>query len=37
MLEVLFDPAKQQLACHRAFVEGGDVDAGVVQVIGQPG
>ncbi len=36
-VEMLFDPAKQQLDLPPGFVEGGDVDGGALQVIGQQG
>src|SRR5207302_7008624 len=35
--QMLFDPAKQQLALPSGLVEGGDVDRGALEVIGQQG
>ena len=36
-VEMLLDPAKQQLDLPSRLVEGGDVDAGAFEVIGQQG
>lgn len=36
-VEMLFDPAKQKLDLPSGLVEGGDVDGGALEVIGQKG